>query len=306
MGESERASGAARLGAGFGVALLVCAVGELAVYASPALADRGGFFDLHPSNGAGPLHLVFAVALGVVGFSALALRLPPLALFAVVPSLAVAAAEGGFNFYLAIRSAQDISRVRHVSLFGTTLGTWGGLAVGLVGGVLVVIGSPRMRTTHPTSGDVATASGAIACAAALTVALVVNRFAIVFSGRIDHRFGALFFGVGSGGRFIDEAAFLVHGVIILVAVAGSVLLAGALGRTRAASLLLVSAAFGALLFDNFWLNNRGPYFSFLPAFWLLISGAVASALLAVWCWLGEQRARPAAGDQLVAAARSSS
>ncbi|HEY3832967.1 MAG TPA: hypothetical protein VGO03_11795 [Acidimicrobiia bacterium] len=300
--ESERttADATALLGAGFGVALLVCAAAELAAFASPLLVFHGGFFVNDWPEAQGPFHLLFAAVLGVLGLAVLVRRgLPAVVLCVVVPSLAVAAADGGFGFYLAMR-ARYSSPSGFAPTPHATVGTWGALVVALLGAVLVVRALPTLRTMSTIRLDARAALGATACAAALVVALLLNRFADSISGRADHQFGAAFFGFGSGVHGLDLVAAVVRGVIVLLAVGGGVLFAGALGRTRPAALLLVSSAFGALLFDNYWLFDLRRDVSLLPAFWLLVAGAAATVLLAGWCWLGEPRVQPPAAAPDVA------
>jgi hypothetical protein len=172
----------------------------------------------------------------------------------------------------------------------TTVATWGALVIALVGGAVVLVAVARLRAIVTFRLDRAVAFGAIVCAAALSVALLSNRYRVV-----RERFGALFLGLNSITHPLDAAVVFTHGVIVLVAVAGGALVAGTLGRCRAASMLLFSAAFGALLVDPNGIRSVGPYFEYLPAFGLLLAGAAGASLLACWCWVGDRQASTAPG-----------
>ncbi len=271
-------------GAVLGIALLVCAAAVLVLYVSPPIALRGGFFATGIGNGAGPLYLIFAIALAGFGMSLVTRRdLPSAALYAVVPSLAVAAADGGFSFYLVARTLQSESQFGRPHLHAT-VGTAAALVLALVGGATVLVVTAKLRALVTARREPIVAVMAVICAASLGIALVLNRY------RVDRqRFGGLFFGIGSGAHGLDFAVILAHGVIVLVAVSGGVLIAGTLGRTRDASALLIGCAFGALFIDSHWIRSVGPYFRYLPAFALLISAAACCALLAGWCWVAQPR-----------------
>ena len=71
---------------------------------SEPLAFRGSSFVTGIGSGTGPLYLAFAVALAAAGTAALVRNdFSTLTLCALVPSLAVAAADSGLTFYLSMR-----------------------------------------------------------------------------------------------------------------------------------------------------------------------------------------------------------
>ena len=116
-----------------------------------------------------------------------------------------------------------------------TLATWGALCLALVGGATVLVAMVRLRGSAVFRRDLVVAALAILCTAALATALLLNRYRVSRA-----RFGAIFFGLRPSTQPLDSAVIFARGVIVLVAVAGGVLLAGALGLSRAASLLLLA------------------------------------------------------------------
>ena len=192
-------TGRRRLGVGYGVALLVSAAAELAVYLWPLLVSPGIFHDRFESAGRVRCTLCglwCSACSAWPHWCAVACRRWCCASWCrVLLSQRPRAASGSYSTI----------RTLHPEHAPSASSAHDGRCVGRARD------RPRRRGTRPAcvgehaqDGDLPARSGGgrlrrFACAAALVVALLLNRFALVFSGRVDQRSGGLFFGFPVAG-----------------------------------------------------------------------------------------------------------